>query len=36
MFNTTIKRNILMGRANATDAEIIAALKKTNSWEFVS
>ena len=25
-----------MGRPNATDDEIIDALKKTNAWEFVS
>ena len=25
-----------MGRPNATDQEIIDALKKTNAWEFIS
>ena len=36
LFNTTIRKNILMGRPNASDAEVISALKKTNAWEFVS
>ena len=36
LFNTTIKKNILMGKPDATDAEIEDALKKTNSWDFVS
>jgi ABC-type multidrug transport system fused ATPase/permease subunit len=36
LFNTTIRKNILMGKPNATDAEVISALKKTNAWEFVS
>jgi ABC-type multidrug transport system fused ATPase/permease subunit len=36
LFNTTIRKNILMGKLNATDAEVISALKKTNAWEFVS
>ena len=35
LFNTTIKKNILMGKPDATDPEIIEALKKTNAWEFV-
>ena len=36
LFNTTIRKNILMGRPNASDDEVISALKKTNAWEFVS
>mmetsp|Transcript_6904 Transcript_6904/g.8250 ORF Transcript_6904/g.8250 Transcript_6904/m.8250 type:complete len:242 (+) Transcript_6904:883-1608(+) len=36
LFNTTIKQNILMGKPDATDEEIVDALKKTNAWEFVS
>ena len=36
LFNTTIKQNILMGKPDATDAEIMDALKQTNAWEFVS
>ncbi len=36
LFNTTIKQNILMGKPDATDAEIEEALKKTNAWNFVN
>jgi ABC-type multidrug transport system fused ATPase/permease subunit len=36
LFNTTIKKNIQMGKPDATDEEIINALQKTNAWEFVS
>ena len=36
LFNTTIKQNILMGKPDATDAEIEEALRKTNSWDFVN
>ena len=36
LFNTTIKTNILMGKPDATDAEIEDALRKTNSWDFIS
>lgn len=36
LFNTSIKKNILMGKPDATDDEIINALKKTNAWDFVS
>ena len=36
LFNTSIKKNIQLGRKDATDEEIIDALKKTNAWEFVS
>ena len=35
LFNTSIKTNILMGKPDATDAEIEDALKKTNSWNFI-
>ncbi|KAB1069405.1 ABC transporter ATP-binding protein [Tamlana haliotis] len=35
LFNDSIKNNLLIGRANATDAEIIDALKIANAWEFV-
>jgi len=35
LFNTTIKQNILMGKPDATDAEIEEALRKTNAWDFV-
>lgn len=36
LFNTSIKTNILMGKPDATDAEIEEALKKTNAWGFVN
>lgn len=36
LFGGTIRENILYGKHDATDAEIIAAAKKSNSWEFIS
>jgi subfamily B ATP-binding cassette protein MsbA len=36
LFNDTIKGNLLIGNPQATDAEIIQALKIANAWEFVS
>lgn len=36
LFNTSIKKNIVMGKPNATDAEIEEALRAANAWEFVS
>ena len=35
LFNDTIKYNIQIGNKNATDEEIIDALKVANAWEFV-
>lgn len=35
LFNDTIKSNILLGKPDATDDEIIAALKIANAYEFV-
>ncbi len=35
LFNDTIKNNILLGKENATDEEIIGALKIANAYEFV-
>jgi subfamily B ATP-binding cassette protein MsbA len=35
LFNDTIKSNILIGKLDATDEEIIAALKVANAYEFV-
>lgn len=35
LFNNTIKNNILLGKEDATDEEIIAALKVANAYEFV-
>lgn len=36
LFNDTIKANIALGKQNATDEEIIDALKIANAYEFVS
>ncbi|GGG59168.1 ABC transporter ATP-binding protein [Bizionia arctica] len=35
LFNDTIKNNILIGKPNATDEEVMDALKIANAWEFV-
>ncbi|HSD06957.1 ABC transporter ATP-binding protein [Flavobacterium sp.] len=35
LFNDTIKNNILIGKPNASDEEIIEALKVANAYEFV-
>ncbi|MGX7666867.1 ABC transporter ATP-binding protein [Flavobacterium pedocola] len=35
LFNDTIKNNLLLGRENASDDEIIHALKIANAYEFV-
>ena len=35
LFNDSIKNNILLGKPNATDSEVIEALKIANAWEFV-
>ena len=35
LFNDTIKNNILLGKENATDEEVLAALKIANAFEFV-
>lgn len=35
LFNETVKNNILIGNPNATDEEVIDALKIANAWEFV-
>lgn len=35
LFNDTIKNNLLVAQNNATDDEIIKALKIANAWEFV-
>lgn len=36
LFNDSIKNNLLLGVQEATDDQIIAALKVANAWEFVS
>ncbi|RLD28306.1 MAG: ABC transporter ATP-binding protein [Bacteroidetes bacterium] len=35
LFNDTIKNNILLGKENAPDEDVIEALKIANAWEFV-
>ncbi|MCM2302600.1 MAG: ABC transporter ATP-binding protein/permease [Flavobacteriaceae bacterium] len=35
LFNDTIKNNVLIGKINATDEEVIEALKIANAYEFV-
>jgi len=35
LFNETIKNNLLLAKENATDEEVIEALKIANAWEFV-
>ena len=35
LFNDTVKNNILIGKEDATDDEVIDALKIANAWEFV-
>ncbi|AXT54348.1 ABC transporter ATP-binding protein [Aquimarina sp. MMG015] len=35
LFHDTIKNNLLIGKEDATDEEIINALKVANAWEFV-
>ncbi len=36
LFGGTIKENILYGRLEATDEEVLTAAKKANAWEFIS
>ena len=36
LFGGTIRENILYGKPNATNDEIIEAAKQSNSWEFIS
>jgi subfamily B ATP-binding cassette protein MsbA len=35
LFNDTIRENLLIGKENATEEEILDALKIANAWEFV-
>jgi len=35
LFNDSVKGNLLVAKPNATDVEIIEALKVANAWEFV-
>jgi len=36
LFNTTIRENLLFAKSNATEAEMIDALKDANAWDFIS
>ena len=36
LFGGTIKENILYGKANATEEEVMEAAQRSNSWEFIS
>ncbi|WBL27149.1 ABC transporter ATP-binding protein [Zunongwangia sp. HGR-M22] len=36
LFNDTIRNNVALGKDNATEDEIINALKIANAWEFIS
>jgi ABC transporter fused permease/ATP-binding protein len=36
LFSGTIRQNVLYGRLEASDDEVVAALKAANAWEFVS
>jgi len=36
LFNQSIKENLLYAKPDATDEDIISALKSSNAWEFVS
>ena len=35
LFNTSIKENMLFAQPDATDEEIIQALKDANAWDFI-
>lgn len=35
LFNDSVKNNVLLGKEDATDDEVIEALKIANAWEFV-
>ena len=35
LFNDSVKNNILLGKPNASEEEVIEALKIANAWEFV-
>jgi len=36
LFNDSVKNNILIGKEDATEGEIVSALKIANAWEFVN
>jgi len=35
LFNTTIRENMMFAKPDATEAEIIEALKAANAWDFI-
>ena len=35
LFNTTIRENMLFSKPDATEEEIIEALKNANAWDFI-
>ena len=35
LFNDTVKNNVLLGKENASDEDVVEALKIANAWEFV-
>ena len=36
LFNTTIRENMLFSKSDATEQEIIDALKAANAWDFIN
>lgn len=36
LFATSIRENLLYGKTDATEDEMIDALKKANAWDFIS
>ena len=36
LFNTSIRENLTFAKADATEAEMIEALKDANAWDFIS
>src|SRR5699024_5410660 len=36
LFNDTVRNNLLIGKEDASESELIEALKVANAWEFVS
>lgn len=36
LFNDTVRNNIILGKPEATDGEIVEALKIANAWDFVN
>jgi ABC-type multidrug transport system fused ATPase/permease subunit len=35
MFNTSIRENLLFAKSDATEEEMIEALKAANAWDFI-